>query len=67
MVTLNPDSIKLGVLTDKATGDIATDVIYDDLNVEQIESLPDSQLHRNVDLELLRADKEGTSKPSRRA
>jgi len=67
MITLSPDSIKPGVLTDNATGDTATDVIYDDLNVEQIESLPDSQLHRNVDLELLRADKEGTFKLSRRA
>ncbi|KAF8149876.1 hypothetical protein B0H34DRAFT_678825 [Crassisporium funariophilum] len=48
-----------GVLTDDAAGDKTTDTIYDDSNPDQIESLPDTQLHRNVDLELVRADKEG--------
>jgi nucleoside-diphosphate-sugar epimerase len=48
-----------GVLTDKAAGDNTNDVIYDDLNADQIETLPDSQLHRDVDLTLLQADKEG--------
>jgi len=51
-----------GVLADRATGDFATDVIYDDSNVEQIASLPDSQVHRNVDLELVHADAEGYAK-----
>ncbi|PPQ95716.1 hypothetical protein CVT26_008359 [Gymnopilus dilepis] len=48
-----------GVLADNAEGKSATETIYDDSNPEQIESLPDTQLHRNVDLEILRADKEG--------
>ncbi|KAF9565248.1 NAD-binding protein [Agrocybe pediades] len=48
-----------GVLVDDAKGDHGTDTIYDDANPDQIESLPDTQLHRNVDLEVLRADKEG--------
>jgi len=48
-----------GVLTDKADGMHTTDVIYFDSNAEQIESLPDSQAHRNVDLEIVAADKEG--------
>lgn len=32
---------------------------YDDLNPEQIESLSDTQQHRPVDIEVVRADKEG--------
>ena len=48
-----------GVLIDDAAGDRTTDTIYDDANPDQIESLPDTQLHRNVDLELVKADKEG--------
>ena len=51
----------VGVLIDNAGGEYATDTIYDDANPDQIESLPDTQLHRNVDLELLKADKEGAS------
>lgn len=37
----------------------AYDTIYDDANSDQIESLAPTQLHRNVDLELLNADKQG--------
>ena len=47
------------MLIDNAAGDYATDTIYDDANPDQIESLPDTQIHRNVDLELIKADKEG--------
>jgi len=46
-------------LTDNAAGEYTTDTIYDDLNPDQIETLPDTQLHRDVDLTLLRADEEG--------
>jgi len=48
-----------GVLADNAAGDRTTDTIYDDSNPDQIETLPDTQPHRNVDLELINADKEG--------
>jgi len=48
-----------GVLTDNAAGDHISDTIYDDANPDQIETLADTQLHRNVDLELINADKEG--------
>ncbi len=37
----------------------ATDTIYDDSNAEQIESLPPDAFHRNVDLAVVQADKEG--------
>ena len=50
------------MLIDGAVGDYNTDaIVYDDANPDQIESLPDTQFHRNVDLELLKADKEGAS------
>ncbi|KAF9565249.1 NAD(P)-binding protein [Agrocybe pediades] len=48
-----------GVLADNAKGDFHTETIYNDADPDQIESLPDTQLHRNVDLEIVRADKEG--------
>ena len=51
----------LGVLTDKAAGDYTTETIYDDSDPDQIETLADTQLHRNVDLEIVRADKEGNT------
>ena len=37
----------------------ATDVIYSDLNIKQIESLPVTQPHRSVDIMVTNADKEG--------
>uniref|UniRef100_A0A8H7Y2Y4 NmrA-like domain-containing protein n=1 Tax=Psilocybe cubensis TaxID=181762 RepID=A0A8H7Y2Y4_PSICU len=52
-------TVDIGVLSDSAGGKFTGETIYDDANPDQIESLPDTQLHRNVDLEILRADKEG--------
>ena len=46
---------------DNAVGLQETDVIYVDTNAEQIESLPDTAVHRGVDLEIVAADKEGQS------
>jgi hypothetical protein len=37
--------------------------IYDDTNVEQMDALPITQMHRNVDLENVNADKEGAFIP----
>jgi nucleoside-diphosphate-sugar epimerase len=48
-----------GVLIDNARGMHAYDTIWDDMNPDQLETLPDTQLHRNVDLLVLAADKEG--------
>ncbi|KAG6331882.1 hypothetical protein ID866_7208 [Astraeus odoratus] len=47
-----------GVLIDNAKGLYPTDVVYDDLNPDQMESLPPTQVHRNVDLAILQADKD---------
>ncbi|CDO71823.1 hypothetical protein BN946_scf184939.g47 [Trametes cinnabarina] len=48
-----------GVLTDHANGKYASDKIYHDSRLEEMESLPDTQLHRNVDLTIINADKSG--------
>lgn len=55
----NADSFSIGVLADTAGGMYAYDTIYNDADPDQIETLPPTQLHRNVDLELLNADKQG--------
>jgi len=33
--------------------------IFDDLNADQIEAIPETNIHRDVDTELVKADKEG--------
>ncbi|KAG7089748.1 hypothetical protein E1B28_011402 [Marasmius oreades] len=48
-----------GVLSDDAAGKHQTDTVYDDKNPNQIESLAPTQMHRNVDLEVVAADNEG--------
>ncbi|KAF9531405.1 NAD(P)-binding protein [Crepidotus variabilis] len=48
-----------GLLVDDAAGERSTDVVYDDCNLDQIESIPHTAPHRNVDLRLVNADKEG--------
>ncbi|KAF8066914.1 NAD(P)-binding protein [Lyophyllum atratum] len=48
-----------GVLADNAAGAYPVEIIYDDTNPDQIETLAPSQIHRNVDLEIVAADKEG--------
>ncbi|RDB25574.1 Uncharacterized protein C2A9.02 [Hypsizygus marmoreus] len=48
-----------GVLSDNAAGMYAYETIYDDANPEQIETLAPTQFHRNIDLELINADKQG--------
>ncbi|KAI0635606.1 NAD-P-binding protein [Trametes polyzona] len=48
-----------GLITDEAKGLYATDKIWHDSRPEEIESLPDDAFHRNVDLPIVNADKEG--------
>ncbi|KAI9461371.1 hypothetical protein HD554DRAFT_2041450 [Boletus coccyginus] len=48
-----------GVLIDNAKGMYAYDTIWDDANPDQLETLPDTQPHRNVDLLVVAADKQG--------
>ncbi|KAH8117907.1 hypothetical protein DFH11DRAFT_1571372 [Phellopilus nigrolimitatus] len=51
-----------GVLADNAAGMFATERVYDDAKVEDIESLPVSQIHRPVDVAVVEADKQGYAK-----
>ncbi|KAG2067904.1 NAD(P)-binding protein [Suillus decipiens] len=48
-----------GVLADDAAGNYATDKIYSDLDIPMIESLPKTQPHREVDIEVVAADQKG--------
>lgn len=48
-----------GVLTDDAAGLRASDTVWDDANPEQLDRLPPTAPHRDVDLELIHADDEG--------
>ncbi|KAG2746719.1 NAD(P)-binding protein [Suillus brevipes Sb2] len=48
-----------GVFIDDAAGNHITDKIYSDLDIPMIESLPKTQPHREVDIEVVAADKKG--------
>ena len=48
-----------GVLSVDSAGEEATEEVYDDMNPDQIESLPLTQMHRPVDVAIVEADKEG--------
>ncbi|KAF8066913.1 hypothetical protein FPV67DRAFT_1215028 [Lyophyllum atratum] len=48
-----------GVLADKAAGAYSYDTVYDDSDPDQIETLSPQQMHRDVDLEIVAADKQG--------
>lgn len=48
------------IITDLNAGGLYTsDVVWDDSNVDQLDTIPASALHRNVDLEVMQADNEG--------
>ena len=44
---------------DNAKGMYPTEAIYDDSNIAQIESISETQPHRDVDLTIIEADKQG--------
>ncbi|KAL0064834.1 hypothetical protein AAF712_008231 [Marasmius tenuissimus] len=46
-----------GTLADDAAGMYTTDTVYDDADPDQIETLPYTKIHRDVDLEIVAADK----------
>lgn len=51
----------LGIITYgfETRGMSATDTIYDDSNAEQMEKISPNAVHRDVDLYVVEADKEG--------
>ncbi|KAF8145741.1 hypothetical protein K438DRAFT_1871346 [Mycena galopus ATCC 62051] len=48
-----------GYLGDQAKGEFSSQTIYNDLDIAQIETLPATQPHRNVDFAVVEADKQG--------
>ncbi|KAJ7020344.1 NAD(P)-binding protein [Mycena alexandri] len=48
-----------GVISDQAKGAFASDLVYDDSDVKQIQSIAPTQMHRDVDLAITEADEEG--------
>ena len=48
-----------GVLADNAAGMFTSEKVYNDASVEDIESLPITQIHRPVDIAVTAADLEG--------
>lgn len=48
-----------GLFMDNAAGLRSTDAIWDDTNSDELERLPPNAPHRDVDLEILQADREG--------
>ncbi|KAF7318826.1 hypothetical protein HMN09_00217900 [Mycena chlorophos] len=48
-----------GVLAEDAKGMFASDLVYDDSDAAQIATLPETRIHRNVDLAITDADAEG--------
>ncbi|KAF7325704.1 hypothetical protein MKEN_00420600 [Mycena kentingensis (nom. inval.)] len=48
-----------GVIAEDDKGLVASDLVYDDSDAAQIATLPDTAMHRNVDLAITNADAEG--------
>ncbi|KAJ7025644.1 hypothetical protein C8F04DRAFT_131803 [Mycena alexandri] len=48
-----------GCLGDRAQGAFSSETVYNDLDIAQIETLPATQPHRNVDLAIVEADNQG--------
>ncbi|KAJ7154106.1 hypothetical protein C8R46DRAFT_1118699 [Mycena filopes] len=49
----------VSVISDNAKGEFPGDIVYDDSDVKQIQSIAPTQMHRDVDLAITEADAEG--------
>jgi hypothetical protein len=49
----------IAIISDDARGQHGDHTIYSDLDSDAIEALPETALHRNVDIATVKADKEG--------
>ncbi|KAH9945010.1 NAD-P-binding protein [Epithele typhae] len=58
-VLIHTASSGTGVIVDDARGAFASETIYNDNDVTQMKSIPDTAFHRNVDLLVFNADTEG--------
>ena len=52
----------LAIVIDDPQGNYASETVWDDTNVAKLDTIADTQLHRNVDTLILAADKEGESR-----
>ena len=50
-----------GVLCEDTQGNAVSETIYDDTDYQQVANISPDALHRNVDLVVFDADKQGTS------
>ena len=55
------DHLLLAIIIDDTKGNSATETVWDDTDVAKLDTIADTQLHRNVDTLILAADKEGES------
>ncbi|KAL0568650.1 hypothetical protein V5O48_013335 [Marasmius crinis-equi] len=56
------NNVQTGVISDAAAGDYASDMIWDDENVSQLDSIAPDAFHRPAELKVLSADEEGYAK-----
>ena len=52
----------LAIVIDDPQGNYASETVWDDTDVAKLDTIADTQLHRNVDTLILAADKEGESR-----
>lgn len=58
-------TITIGVVSTNSRGLNDDAELYDDMNAAQFDAIPASQMHRLVDLEIVKADKQGTASSTR--
>jgi hypothetical protein len=56
------DHFLLGIIVNDTKGNSSTETVWDDTDVAKLDTIADTQLHRNVDVLILAADKEGESR-----
>jgi hypothetical protein len=56
------DRFLLGIIVNDTKGNSSTETVWDDTDVAKLDTIADTQLHRNVDVLILAADKEGESR-----
>ena len=61
-VTHRFDHFLLAIIIDDTKGNSATETVWDDTDVAKLDTIADTQLHRNVDGLILAADQEGESR-----
>jgi hypothetical protein len=56
------DHFLLAIIIDDTKGNSTTETVWDDTDVAKLDTIANTQLHRNVDVLILAADKEGKSR-----